>query len=75
MQRPEFLALFDEVLDLPAGSLTGKEHLENLENWNSLAVISLIALADEHCGVLIPNKQLLACKTVDDIVRLVGVPN
>lgn len=73
MNRAEFLESFDELLDLPAGTLTGTEQLEGLENWNSLAVISLIALAHERCGVVLQNKQLLLCKTVDDVVQLAGV--
>ncbi len=73
MDRREFLESLDEVLDLPAGTLTGAEPLENLENWNSLAVLSLIALADEKCGVLLSNSQLVRCKSVDDLVQLVGI--
>ncbi len=73
MNRLEFLESFDELLDLPAGTLKGPEPLEGLENWNSLAVISLIALAHERCGIVLQNKQLVLCKSVDDVLRLVAI--
>jgi acyl carrier protein len=70
MQNAEFLALLDELLELPAGTLKGPEALESFEAWDSLAVLSFIALVDEHYGVTVAPKQIAACKTVDDLLGL-----
>jgi hypothetical protein len=48
MSRKEFLLQLDEVLELPAGSLSGPEMLEDLEQWDSSAMIGFIALADDR---------------------------
>lgn len=72
MSRSEFLAKIDELLELPAGTLRGPEKLEELENWNSLAVVGFIGLADEHFGVTLAPRLLAGCATVDDLVKLAG---
>lgn len=73
MTRPEFLVLMDDLLELPTGTLTGSEKLENLEGWNSLALIGYMALVDEHMGVKLSPRQFLTCQTVDDLLSLAKV--
>lgn len=72
MKRSEFLALLDELFELPPGSLTGKESLADLEGWGSMAMISFMALADEHFGVTLSPRQFAECATVNDLVALAG---
>jgi acyl carrier protein len=71
MNRDEFLLEMDEVLDLPAGTLRGPERLEELKNWDSTALITFIALAEENNGVSISPSQIVTCSTVADLLRLV----
>ena len=71
MTRQQFLERFAEVLERKT-PLTGAETLIGLEGWGSLAALSFIALADEECGVKVSPKDMLACKTVNDLVGLVG---
>lgn len=40
--------------------------------WDSLAIVSAIALIDECYGVLVSGKALGQCRTVGDIERLVA---
>jgi acyl carrier protein len=71
--REEFLAQLDELLELPAGTLKGDEKLEDLERWDSLAMVSFIALADEHCNMRLSPRQFVTCNTVNDLVQLAGI--
>ena len=70
MKRDEFLSQLDEILGLPVGTIRGHEKLEELENWDSTALVSFIALADTASGVDIPLEQIVNCSTVADLVRL-----
>lgn len=70
MNKAEFLQSLDELLELDAGTLKGPEKLESFENWDSLAVISLIALADEKLGVVVGSEAIAEAKTVDDLSGL-----
>lgn len=75
MTRNEFLLQMDEILGQPAGTLRGEEKLEELENWDSTSLITLIALADTNNGVRISPSQIVNCSTVADLLRLAGADN
>jgi|CZKN01.1.fsa_nt_gi acyl carrier protein len=74
MSRKEFLLQLDEVLELPAGSLSGPEMLEDLEQWDSSAMIGFIALADDHNGIRLSPRLIVDCATVEDLLILAQVP-
>ncbi len=63
----------DNVLELPDHTLTGSEQLDDLENWNSLAMIGYIALADSNNGVKLSPRQIRDCNSIDDLGRLAGI--
>ncbi len=73
MNTTDFLLALDEMLELDPGTLTGGEALEDLENWDSLAVISFIALVDEKLGLVVEGEKLVKAKTVADLLSLAGV--
>jgi len=72
MTRKEFLLALDEMLELDSGTLTGAEVLADIDSWDSLAVISFIALVDEKFGTVVAGEQLARAETVDDLLALVG---
>ncbi len=71
MDRQTFLTELDNILELPAGTLQGPEKLEDLENWNSMAIVSFIALVDENFNLALSPRQFGNCETVDDLLALV----
>jgi hypothetical protein len=73
MTRDEFLLEMDQILGLRAGTLRGDEKLEELENWDSTSLITLIALVDTSNGVHLSLSQIVNCSTVADVLRLAGV--
>jgi acyl carrier protein len=72
MKRQQFLLSLDEAVELEPGTLKGDEALADLEGWNSLAVISFIALADETCGISLQPSRIASCETVADLMALLG---
>ncbi|MEO8657020.1 MAG: acyl carrier protein [Bryobacteraceae bacterium] len=74
MTRKEFLVQFDELLELPTGTLTGIEKLEDLEDWDSLAMISFMGMVDEHCQIKLSPRQFVNCETVNDLLDLTKLP-
>jgi hypothetical protein len=73
MTRAEFLRSFDTILELPEGTLNGSEKLEDLENWNSMAMIDFIALADTNNNVKLSARQIASAETVADLLQLAKV--
>ena len=70
MNSQELLFEVDKILGLRPGTLRGSERLDELENWDSTALISFVALAEGHNGVQISPVQIVGCNTVDDLLRL-----
>ena len=71
MQAEAFLREIELAVELPSGSLAGDEQLEDLPEWDSLAVISFIALVDEKLGLAVDGEKLANAQTVGDLLALV----
>lgn len=73
MTREEFLLEMDEILGLRAGTLRGDERLDELQNWDSTALVGLIVLAENANQTQISPDQVLSCSTVADLLRLANL--
>ncbi len=71
MTRQVFLTKLDSLLELDPGTLKGPEELTSIVTWDSLALMSFIALVHREFAVRLPGKQIATCKTVDDLLRFV----
>lgn len=72
MTQAEFLAALEEMLELDSGTLVPDATLESLDSWDSLAVISFIALVDEHFDRVVAGEDLAKAKTIADLLALTG---
>jgi acyl carrier protein len=73
MTQEEFLLEMDEILGLRTGTLRGDESLDELQNWDSTALVGLIVLAETTSNTNISPDQVVGCTTVADLLRLAGV--
>ena len=64
-----FLEEMTEILE--ADETVTAEHTFG-DEWDSLAVVSTIALVDETFGVFLEGKDLGECKTVQSVLDLVA---
>jgi acyl carrier protein len=71
MNRSEFIRQIEDILEIDENTLTGAEPLENYEGWDSLGLLSVIAMADEQFDIVLEGEALQNVKTTDDLVRLV----
>ena len=58
---------------MPAADLPPDAKLENLEGWNSMAMVSFIAFADEHLGKTLSPRVIAPCQTIAELARVAGV--
>lgn len=72
MNAQQFLDKITEILEIDRGTLKGDEDLDSLDNWDSLAVISFIAMADEELGMIVDAEKLADAKSVKDLLSLVS---
>ena len=72
MTHREFLSQLEDLVEAEPGSIKGTEALTDLPRWDSLCVVGLIAMIDEHLGVTVSAKKIAEAKTVPDLVALAG---
>ena len=68
MELNKKLALIEEALDTEEGPLRPETPLDDVEEWDSITMLSLIAMLDEEFGKTISGKELKALRTVADIL-------
>jgi len=64
----EKLSLIAEALDIEPGTLKPETRLEDLQEWDSLGMVSLIAMLDKHFSVRLQPEEIRALVTVEDIL-------
>ncbi|MBF0177398.1 MAG: acyl carrier protein [Magnetococcales bacterium] len=65
-----FLEQLAEILDTDV-ELTAETVLATIEEWDSLAWLHFMTLADETYGKQIKGKDLAKCTTIQELYRLV----
>jgi acyl carrier protein len=68
MNLQEKLALIEEVLDVETGSLTPETLLAEVDEWDSIAALSLIVMLDEKFEKTVSGVQIKALASVNDIL-------
>lgn len=66
-----FLSALAFALELDPESLTPTTSFSEID-WDSLAVISAIALIDEHFGVMVPGQAISECAGIPDLISLIN---
>ena len=66
------LAIYlEKKLDLPSSSLSSKKKLGLIEEWDSLAHLSLIMLIEKEMKIEINVDKLVKCKTSDQLLSFI----
>jgi len=65
----KFLRNLEDGLDLKPGTLTESTMILDLD-WDSLAMITTIAIFDEVFGKSLSAEKLEICKTLGDIINM-----
>ena len=73
MTREKFLLAMDDILGLCPGTVRGDEKLEELQNWDSTALISMVVLAEQSNYAHITPDQVVGCSTDADLLQLAQV--
>ena len=66
------LALLEDMLELDEGALTEDMELDDIDEYDSLAKLSLIVLMEDEFGVKLTGDVIRGFETVGDIVALMN---
>lgn len=70
MTTEERLALLEEVMELDEGELNASDLLKEYEEWDSISILSFIAMMDSKFGKMISGEEVKALQTVQDAIDL-----
>ena len=70
METSQKLTALEEVMDLDAGTLTPDTVLSDLEEWDSVSILSLIVLIDDEFGKIITGADIKKLVTVADALEI-----
>lgn len=74
MDLPSFIQQFADILAVPASGISAETDFRSLPEWDSLSVVSYIALVDESFHITVAPRQIAGCRTVADLYRLASTP-
>jgi acyl carrier protein len=69
MDKPEFYQRLAEIIDVE--EVKPEDTLKDFDGWDSLAVLSVLAMADAKYGVSIKADEIRAVVIAEDLARLV----
>jgi acyl carrier protein len=72
MDEKSFIANMEELLEVDTGFLSTDTALTNIEQWDSLAFVSFLAMADSKYNVKVAPTELRQCKTIGELMKLVS---
>lgn len=70
MSEEEKIALLEEMMELDESTLNPQTKLADLDEWDSIALISFIALIDDEFDKIIKGSQIKEFKTVADALAV-----
>lgn len=71
MDAKDFIEKFAEAIEADAQKITVDTKFRSLEEWSSLAVLSVIAMLDDEYDILIEGGDFRQLETVKDIIRFI----
>jgi len=72
MTNGEKLAMLEEVFEMDEGTLSADMQLDELEQWDSMAKLSVIVLMDDEFGKELTGDQIKKFVKVQDILDFMG---
>lgn len=71
MEINEFIAKFAEAVDMETEGLTAETEFRQLEEWDSLSYLSVIAMMDEEYECQIENAEFKQLKTLGALAEYI----
>ena len=72
MDKQKFIELFKETIDMEDKEITGDVVFRELEEWDSLALLSVIAMIDDEYDIIIQGNDFKSLNTLNDIMTYIN---
>jgi acyl carrier protein len=65
----KFIELFKETLEIGGTDIDLNTKFRDLENWDSLSFLSILAMIDEEYDVIIEGNDFRKLVTIEDLIN------
>lgn len=72
MTKAKFIERLGAELGIPPANLPEEVQLSSFRSWDSMGQMAVLAMIDAELGLEIPPGGLQKCRTVEDLVAMVG---
>jgi acyl carrier protein len=72
MEIKEFIKNFAEAIDADENNLSSETEFTELPIWDSMAVLTVIAMVDEYYGKILSGDEIDGAKTIQGLFNLVA---
>ncbi len=70
--KEKVIALIEEILKVPAGTITEETMIEDVEQWDSLAHVMIIGELEEKLGISIPLEDAVEITSMKELLEACG---
>lgn len=70
--KQQIIALVEELLKVPAGTITEDTMMDEVEEWDSLAHVMIIGELEERLGIEIPLDEAVEITGMKELLELAG---
>ena len=71
--KEKIIALIENALEIPAGSITEHTMIADVEQWDSLAHVMIIGELEEKLGIAIPLEDAVELTGMRELLEKCGV--
>lgn len=75
MNKQEFIERFKEVLEIKNKDINESTELLDIEEFDSLSTLSIIAMIDEEFGKPVTLNDFLKFTTIQSLINFIGLEN
>lgn len=72
LMKEKIIKLIEDILKVPAGTITEDTMIEDVEQWDSLAHVMIIGQLEEELGVSIPLDEAIELKGMRELLEKAG---
>lgn len=69
----QIIALVEEILKVPEGTITKDTLIEDVEQWDSLAHVMIIGELEEKLGIVIDLEEAIEITSMQELLEKAGV--
>jgi len=68
----KFTTILADALEMDSAAVKGSDKFREYEEWDSLAVLSVIAMLKQNYGITIPRKEFDTLLTIEELYSYIS---